>query len=125
MHRPSALFAGFLVAAAFMLATPVSAQAAFSPWISFGGRVVTINYCLHGAVNVVIIPAGLFPISYVWSMPPTTITATPPYVPPLRIGQQVIGLALVPSLVPCVGPGVNPPVWWGLKVIYGGVSSIL
>jgi len=120
MHRLTVGFAGFLAAVALLL--PFSASAQFSPILSFGGKVVSINYCLHGAVNIIIIPAGTFPISYVWSFPPVTFTATSPFVPPTHIGQQVLGLALFPSLVPCIGFGTHPPVWWGLQVIYGGAD---
>lgn len=89
------------------------------PFFSFGGRVVSINYCVHGAVNIIVAPAGLFPVSYVWSLPPITISILP--APPTHIGQQVLGLAL-PVAVPCIGFGSHPPVWYGLQVIYGGAS---
>ena len=118
MHRLSVYSAGLLAAAILLLPTVAFAQ------VSFGGRVVGISYCLHGAVNITIVPAGGFPISYVWAVPPTTLTVTSPFLPPTHIGQQVIGLAL-PVPIPCVGFGLHPPIWWGLKVIYGGVSLTL
>lgn len=94
-----------------------------TPFISFGGRVLSINYCIDGKVNIIILPAGTFPISYVWSLPPATITATPPFVPPTHPGQQVLGYA-VPVPVPCIGFGTHPPIWYGLQVLYGGASPL-
>jgi hypothetical protein len=87
---------------------------------SFGGEVVSINYCIHGAVNIIIKPAGFFDVSYVWGVPPETISVPP--APPIKIGQQVLGIAL-PVPVPCIGFGLHPPIWYGWQVIYGGASA--
>lgn len=102
---------GILVA----LLVPLSTSAQVGPFISFGGHVLSINYCTHGAVNIIILPAGGFPISYVWQ------AGIPVGLPPTHPGQQVLGLAL-PVPVPCIGFGTHPPVWWGLQVFYGGTD---
>lgn len=112
MHKLAIWSAGAL--GAVVLAAPLLTFAQ-SPFISFGGRVISINYCTQGAVNIIILPAGFFPISYVWQ------AGTPVGLPPTHPGQQVLGLAL-PVPVPCVGFGTHPPVWWGLQVFYGGTS---
>lgn len=118
MHRLAVFCAGALGAAA--LSAPLLAGAQL---VNFGGTVMSINYCAVplGAVNIMIIPAGVFPISYVWYPPPTTLTATAPFTPPFHLGQQVLGVAL-PVPIPCVGFGTHPPVWSGLHVLYGGYS---
>jgi hypothetical protein len=97
---------------------PTVASAQFLPF-SFGGRVISINYCANGAVQIDILPAGTFPISYVWMVPPATVSIPP--APPTYIGQQVLGVAM-PTVIPCVGFGTRPPVWFGFQVIYGGAS---
>jgi hypothetical protein len=114
MHRIAVWSAGALGAVA--LFAPLIT---FAQMIDFGGRILSINYCLHGAVNIIILPAGGFPISYVWSFPPATFTATEPFTPPFHIGQQVLGESL-PVAIPCIGFGTHPPVWWGFQAIYGG-----
>ena len=121
MHSPGKVLLAVCMDVGFL--APLSASAAASPFIYFGGRVVSINYCLHGAVNIIIRPAGAFPISYVWGLPPTTITVSHPYIPPSHITQQVLGLA-VPVVIPCVGFGTHPPVWYGFHVLWGGVSLV-
>ena len=121
MHSPVRILAALLVGASLL--APLSASAAVSPFVYFGGRVISINYCLHGAVNIIIKPAGAFPISYVWGLPPTSITVSPPYLPPSRPLQQVLGLA-VPVTIPCIGFGTHPPVWYGLHVLWGGVGLL-
>jgi hypothetical protein len=120
MHRLAVVAAGVVGAAALLapvLSFAQSAQtAAFFP---FGGRVISINICLHGAINIIIRPAGLFDVSYVWSPPPLTWSVLP--APPVHPGQQVLGLA-ARVVVPCIGFGTHPPVWYGWQVIYGGAS---
>ncbi|MDE2071354.1 MAG: hypothetical protein KGI70_01305 [Patescibacteria group bacterium] len=104
--------AGFLM--------PAVASAQVSPIFSFGGTVITENFCIHGAINIIIKPAGFFPISYVWG--PTTVSVPP--APLIHPGQQVLGLA-APIPILCIGFGLHPPVWAGFQVLYGGASSPL
>ncbi len=85
---------------------------------SFGGRIVGIKLGL-GCINFTIIPAGVFPIDYVWL--PSTIQMS--ISPPKNIVQEVLGVA-TPTPIPCVGFGAHPPIWYGLPVIMGGTSPI-
>jgi hypothetical protein len=121
MHRLTVFLAGLLGALALLvpLFTLAQTQTPGLPFFSFGGRIVSMNVCLHGALNVIIRPAGLFDISYVWSPPPLTLSVFP--APPVHIGQQVLGLA-AKTIVPCIGFGTHPPIWYGWQVIYGGAS---
>lgn len=119
--------AGLALLGGATVAAPVAAAAATAGSVgkelllkSFGGRIVSINYCIHGAININILPAGLFPISYVWS--PATLTF-PPWQPPNHIGQEVLGLAN-PIPIPCVGFGTHPPIWMGLNMFMVGTSPI-
>ncbi len=67
-----------------------------APAISFGGRVITELPCispLGPSLVITIRPAGVFPVSYIWT--PATITKpTPASIP--TIGGQVLGLADIP-----------------------------
>lgn len=85
---------------------------------SFGGRIVGIKFG-PGCINFTILPAGAFPIDYVWL--PSTIQMS--ISPPKNIGQEVLGVA-APAPVPCIGFGAHPPIWYGLPVIMGGTSPI-
>ena len=100
--------------AATMLVTAVKELALKS----FGGRIVGIKLG-PGCINFTILPAGAFPIDYVWL--PTTIQMS--ISPPKNIGQEVLGVA-TPTPIPCVGFGAHPPIWYGLPVIMGGTSPI-
>ncbi len=106
------------------LAVPFTAQAALSPWVYFGGRVLTINYCINGAVQFVIKPAGVFPITYIWT--PLTkhnyIDVRPP-LPPFP-GEEILGTAL-PGIIVCVGPGLHPLSYFGLPVVFEAQSFSL
>lgn len=96
------------------LFTPFSASAL---GISFGGRIASINFG-PGCINFIIIPAGAFPISYVFGPGSIPFFAGPPN----HIGQQVLGVADVPTV--CVGFGSHPSVWAGLRVQIIGTSLI-
>jgi hypothetical protein len=86
---------------------------------SFGGRVVAIVPCSGGMLHVTIIPAGLFPVTYIW----TPFTATKLYGPPIHPGQQLVGLADIP-FVCFVGVGLftTPVPLYGLRMTTVGTS---
>lgn len=109
---------GYL-ASTISIAAPVVAGAATQTVLkSFGGRIIGIKFGLAGCINFTILPAGAFPIDYVWL--PGTITYLAG--PPTHIGQQVLGLAN-PVPIPCVGFGAHPPIWYGLRVHLMGSSQ--
>ncbi|MDO8518206.1 MAG: hypothetical protein Q7S26_02870 [bacterium] len=94
------------------LLMPLSASAL---GLSFGGvRIVSINYCKNGGINIIIVPAGLFPISYIYT--PGTIG-----LPPTHIGQAILGLYL-PVLYACTGFGTRPPIFTGFWIQLDAVS---
>ena len=100
-------------------AAPVAATAVKELMLkSFGGKIVGIKFG-PGCINFTILPAGVFPIDYVWL--PTTIQMS--ISPPKNIAQQVLGLATL-TPIPCVGFGAHPPIWYGLPVIMGGASPL-
>ena len=71
-----------------LLFAPLSASAAL---FSFGGRVLTVTPCSSG-LHVTIFPAGVFPVSYIWTPVTITFSAGPPNHP----GQQILGLYDIP-----------------------------
>lgn len=81
--------------------------------LSFGGRITTINYCINGAIVITIIPAGLFPITYMWT--PGTLGF-----PPIHPGQEILGVSDIPYV--CVGPGTHPLQYTGRRIQFDGVS---
>jgi hypothetical protein len=87
------LFVLMIVVSAFFVGQDKT-QAA-SVLRSFGGRVTSVIPCispLGPALWISIVPAGVFPVSYIWT--PATITKLDG--PPTHVGQQVLGLADVP-----------------------------
>ena len=125
MHAYRAGFALVLL----LLLVPLPAAAAFpvNPLsISFGGKIVAINYCANGAVLVTIKPAGPNPPGpYVWI--PTTQTFRPPLIPtvatpPWFLGQKIVGTAgKIPYF--CFGFGLHPPLFAGLPMLWSAVST--
>ena len=108
----------------FLVLTPLArAHASVPPFFSFGGRIVSMNFCLGGFINFMILPAGIQPISYVWTPPPATISVPAPIPVPTHPGQEVLGIA-DPALIPCIGFGTHPPIWFGFHVLYFGGSAI-
>ncbi|HXK31795.1 MAG TPA: hypothetical protein VJZ94_03700 [Candidatus Paceibacterota bacterium] len=100
---------------AVLLLAPLSASA-FS--LSFGGRVLAVIPCksvLGPSLYVTIIPAGLFPATYIWT--PATITFSAG--PPRTIGQQVLGLYDLPFFCTV---GFTP--FFGLRMFMVGTSLI-
>lgn len=59
---------------------------------SFGGKVISVVPCSGGMLHVTIIPAGIQPITYIW----TPLTITKLVGPPVAPGMQVLGLYDVP-----------------------------
>ncbi len=108
-----------------LLVAPLSASAAFG--FSFGGRVLFIVPCSGGMYQVTILPAGKFPISYIY----TPFTITKSVGPPLP-GGQVLGIADIP-FVCFIGGGFfsSPFPLFGFRMQYigtippGGGASIL
>jgi hypothetical protein len=94
------------------LVVPLSALAFGT---SFGGRIVAWIPCLSPlgpAIFITIVPAGVFPVTYIWA--PGTIG-----LPPTHIGQQILGVA--DTIFGCK-VGVVPLV--GQRIQLDGVSSI-
>ena len=124
MNRLS-YFAASIAITGVML-TPLSASAVY---FSFGGTIIDVNYCANGAINVIIKPAGIFPISYMWTPWGTFTTFVPPVpaIPPVRPAvppiQQVLGLYLAVPYV-CVGPGKHPLSFTGFPMIIQGLSPL-
>jgi hypothetical protein len=81
---------------------------------SFGGRITSVIPCTAG-LWVTIVPAGAFPISYIWT--PATITFMAG--PPRTIGQQVLGTADIPFV--CFF-GSPPVPLYGLRMQMVGTS---
>ena len=97
------------------LLTPLSASAL---GLSFGGKIVGIHFgvvlpSFDPCVSISIIPAGAVPTEEVW-------VGGTVGVPPAHPGQQILGVADVP--VDCVGVGLHPPIWVGLRMQIDGVS---
>ncbi len=98
-----------------LLVAPLSASA-FS--LSFGGRVVTAIPCasfLGPSLYVTIVPAGLFPVSYIWTPATLTFSAGPPRTP----NQQILGLYDVPFV--CTTAGAP---FFGFRMFMVGTSPI-
>lgn len=112
MHRLVHLSAVLILLGALFVPFTASALG-----ISFGGRIASINFG-PGCINFIIIPAGAFPISYIFGPGSIPFLAGPPTHP----GQQVLGVADAPTV--CVGFGSHPPVWPGLRVQIIGTSLI-
>lgn len=86
---------------------------------SFGGRIVSVIPCSGGMLHVTIVPAGLFPVQYIW----TPFTITKLYGPPLHPGQQLLGLADVPFVCFIGGGFFSSPVpLYGLRMTTVGTS---
>lgn len=111
-----------LSALVFLFLIPTTASALIKP-TSFGGRVLTVVPCSTGGLpglHITIFPAGLFPVSYIW----TPYTATKLYGPPILPGQQVLGLADTP-FVCFIGFGgffSSPIPLYGLRMTMVGTS---
>ena len=118
MHAPLRFVLTLLLAAGLL--APLSASALI-PGVSFGGRIVSINYCVNGAVQFTVIPAGKFPITYMWLPTTRNNMFSPKPAPPPFFGQKVLGNAY-PWLYFCFGPGKNPIEYVGLPVQYEGTS---
>jgi len=87
MHRSRTFIEGLLIAAALLV--PLTA---FAFGTSFGGRVLFEFPCLTPSgpgFFITILPAGLFPVSYIWA--PGTVG-----LPPTHTGQEILGLADTP-----------------------------
>ena len=110
------------------IAAPLSASAQFFPKLtSFGGKVLTSEPCispLGPSLAVTIKPAGVFPISYIW----TPLTITNLVGPPIP-GGQVIGTADIPFACWTITRGgflglVNIFSYsFGLRMFYIGTSA--
>lgn len=91
-----------------------------SPLKSFGGRVTWVEFCLDGSIFVIIQPAGLFPVNYIW----TPYTITQKFGPPTTPGQQVLGLSDLPWV--CVidegGLFSGPELRFGFRMFMVGTS---
>ena len=116
MRILSNLFVAMLIAVG--LCVPLAAGAV---GVSFGGRVIGMNFCVNGAIQFTIKPAGALPITYLWTPvtrnnPIFNTPARPPF-----FGQQVLGVAL-PAVIGCFGPGKNPVEYFGLPVQYEATS---
>ena len=86
---------------------------------SFGGRIVTAIPCVVGgtpALQVTIRPAGVLPITYIW----TSATITRLQGPPRTPGQQVLGIYDVPFV--CYIPAKVPIPLFGLRMTMVGTS---
>ncbi len=107
-----------LLAASFAL--PLSASAAAFGF-SFGGKILSVIPCSGGMRHVVILPAGLFPIAYIWT--PATITKLAG--PPLP-GGQVLGVAGIPFVCFLGGGGFfsSPIPLPGFFMEYIGTSPL-
>jgi hypothetical protein len=100
-----------------IILTPVSASAFFS----FGGRIITVVPCLSAlgpSLHITIVPAGLFPVAYIWTPATFTFLAGPPRNP----GQQVLGLYDVPFVCTIGFPPIPLP---GLRMFMVGTSAVL
>ncbi|OGC83625.1 hypothetical protein A3D68_00380 [Candidatus Adlerbacteria bacterium RIFCSPHIGHO2_02_FULL_52_17] len=87
---------------------------------SFGGRIISVIPCSGGMRHITIIPAGVFPISYIWT--PFTITYS--VGAPRRPGQQVLGVADIPFVCFVGGGGFfsSPVPLHGLRMQIVGTS---
>lgn len=89
--------------------------------LSFGGRAISVIPCVSGlgpSLHVTIIPAGIFPVFYIWT--PATFTFL--YGPPRNPGQQVLGLADIPFV--CFIPARIPIPLFGLRMFTVGTSPV-
>ncbi|MCC7500871.1 hypothetical protein IT396_03705 [Candidatus Nomurabacteria bacterium] len=112
MNRVRTFILGVML---FVLLIPSPAAAL---GVSFGGRIVAVTPCIGGlgpSIWVKIIPAGIFPVAYVW----TPLTLTYLAGPPRNIGQQVLGVADTPYVCKV---GTVPLV--GLRMQIVGTSAI-
>lgn len=103
------------VALMVLLLAPLSASALS---LSFGGRVIAVIPCksvLGPSLHVTILPAGAFPVMYIWT--PATITFSAG--PPRTIGQKILGLYDVPFFCTV---GFKP--FFGLRMFLVGTSVI-
>lgn len=94
-------------------------SSALSARISFGGRVATVIPCISGlgpSLHVTIVPAGIMPVTYIWTPATLTFTAGPPRNP----GQQLLGLADVPFFCTI---GTPPVPLFGLRMFMVGTSA--
>ncbi|TSC68471.1 MAG: hypothetical protein G01um101456_626 [Parcubacteria group bacterium Gr01-1014_56] len=114
MHRITRLSLSILLVG--LLVAPLSASAY---GISFGGRVLFVVPCSGGMRQITILPAGRFPISYIWT--PFTITKS---VGPPVPGGQVYGIADVPFVCFVGGGGFfsSPVPLFGLRMYVVGTS---
>ncbi len=85
--------------------------------ISFGGRVVDMNFCVNGAIQFTVLPAGKFPITYLWTPLVRHNYLSPTPTKPPVFGEQILGFAL-PAPTFCLGPGKYPHQYFGLPVQY-------
>jgi hypothetical protein len=114
MHSLNRVVLLFLILGALSL--PLSASAALGR--PFGGKIITMIPCSGGMFYYVILPAGAFPISYIWTPATITMLAGLP-----KIGGQVIGNADLPWVC-SVGGGIfsSPVLLYGLRMQYIGTS---
>ena len=80
---------------------------------SFGGKIVAVVPCSAG-LHVTIVPAGLLPVSYIWTPATITFSAGPPRNP----GQQILGLYDTPFI--CF---VGKVPLFGLRMLTVGTSA--
>ncbi len=88
---------------------------------SFGGRIIAVVPCVIGvapALHVTIKPAGIFPVTYIWTIATITKLAGPPR----NIGQQVLGTYDAPFVCFLPGP-VHVPLY-GLRMTMVGTSAL-
>lgn len=113
MHQLRYIFATLVLV--FALFAPLSASALGT---SFGGRIVALTPCLSAlgpSIWFTIIPAGFFPISYIW----TPLSVTYMAGPPTHIGQQILGVADIPYACK-----VGPVFLFGQRVQIQGTSAL-
>jgi hypothetical protein len=114
MHSLNRVLVLFLIVGA--LSMPLSASAALGK--SFGGKVLTMLPCSGGMIFYTILPAGKFPVSYIWT--PGTITKSAGLPLP---GGQVIGTADLPWVCSLGGGLFSSPIFfYGLRMQYIGTS---
>lgn len=101
-------------AAVVLIVLLLAPSPTFAALISFGGRVTTVIPCSSG-LHITIIPAGIFPVSYVWTPFTLTFSVGPPRSP----GQQVLGLA--DTVIPCF---VGKVPLFGFRMTVVGTSPV-
>ncbi len=108
------------IAASIFFFAPLSASAI---GFSFGGRIVAVVPCSGGMRHVTIAPAGVFPVTYIWT--PTTVTYSVGR--PRFPGQQILGVADIPFVCFIGGGGIfsSPIPLYGFRMQTVGTSPLI